>query len=62
MQNKQKDQSDQNYDSFGLGMDVSFRIRFYAGIIYQLLNSIYKTITIECLQPIFHEEIIRDNY
>jgi len=62
MQNKQKDQSDQNYDSFGLGMDVSFRIRFYAGIIYQLLNSIYKTITIECLQPIFHKEILRGNY
>tara|TARA_Y100000588_G_scaffold197543_1_gene211449 strand:+ start:785 stop:1543 length:759 start_codon:yes stop_codon:yes gene_type:complete len=62
MQKQNRVRIDQNYDIFGLKMDVSFRIRFFSSAIYQLLNSIYKTMTIECLQPKLHEEVLRDKF
>ena len=62
MQNQCDDKLDHNYDTFGLSVNASFRIRFYAGTIYQLLNCLYKTITFECLQPSFHEEVLREKF
>ena len=62
MQTKNRVNSNENYDSFGLSVDVSFRIRFFSSAIYQLLNSIYKTMKIECLQPSLHEDILTDKF
>ena len=62
MRNQRDDQLGQNYDTFGLSVNASFRIRFFAGAIYQLLNCIYKTINFECLQPSFHEEVLREKF
>ena len=53
---------DQNYDSFGLNVNVSLRLRFFAGAIYQFLNCTYKTITFECLQSSFHEEVLTEKF